>query len=103
MSEPEKQSAGDGSDSTDLFCDEWWFPTRVDDKYFARLREDYPEDTEGKSDEELHDYYCEGQKYATTWDHTGDAYEQFEKLADAFLELLSKQNGGDHLQDPEER
>jgi hypothetical protein len=64
----------------------WWWPVLCDRAYFTRLREDYPDDADC-SDEELHETYADGQKYATTWDHTGDAYEEYEKLADAFLAL----------------
>lgn len=31
-----------------------------------------------------------GTKYANTWDHLGDAIEEHEKLADAFLELVDR-------------
>ena len=64
----------------------WWFPVACDESYFARLREDYPEDA-SMSDEELHEHYNEGQKYQNLWDHTGDAYDQFEKLADDWINL----------------
>ena len=65
----------------------YWFPELCDEAYFKRLREDYPDKAE-MSDEELHDYYNEGRKYAVTWDHVGDAYEEYENLADAFLGLV---------------
>lgn len=65
----------------------YWFPTLVDKPYFDQLRKDYP-DNAHMSDEELHEYYANGAKYSTTWDHIGDAYEDFEPLADAFLTLL---------------
>jgi hypothetical protein len=67
----------------------WWFPVVCDTEHFKLLREDYPEDTEGKSDEEIHDYYDDGKKYSVTWGHIGDAYEEYEKLADAYLQLLA--------------
>lgn len=41
------------------------------------------------TNEELHDYYNHGKKYSTTWDHVGDAYAEYEKLADAYLALLA--------------
>jgi len=69
---------------------EWWFPEICDDEYFKRLRLDYPNRADW-SDEMLHDYFAEGRKYSITWDHVGDAYGEYEKLADAYLELLSKQ------------
>lgn len=64
----------------------WWYPEIVDAAYLARLRSDYPENAH-KSDEELRgDYDCE-EKYGVTWDHIGDAYAEYEPLADAYLEL----------------
>lgn len=36
-------------------------------------------------DPEDHEY---GWRYDLTWDHTGDAYEQFEALADSHADLL---------------
>lgn len=64
----------------------WWWPERTDAEWCARVREDYPEDVRPEwTDEEVRDVYADGRKYQTLWDHTGDAYEQFEKLADAFL------------------
>jgi len=67
----------------------WWFPVMCDAAYFARLREDYP-DNAHMSDEELHAHYNESAKYQNLWDHTGDAYEQFEKVADDYLRLRAE-------------
>ena len=64
----------------------WWFPVVCDGAYFERLRKDYPENA-SMSDEELHEHYNNGQKYENLWDHTGDAYDQFEKLADDWIKL----------------
>lgn len=67
---------------------EWWEPELVDDAYVARLRADYPEKCQGMSDNWVLLHFNEtGGKYAVTWDHLGDAYEQFEKLADAYYAL----------------
>lgn len=44
----------------------WWFPERSNEE-----------------DEEL-----TGRKYSDTWDHLGDARDEYEKLADAYLALL---------------
>lgn len=66
-----------------------WYPVLCDDAYFARLREDYPIKA-GWSDEKLHEYFNYGAKYSTMWDHLGEAYVDYEKLADAFLELEKK-------------
>lgn len=64
----------------------YWYPTLCDGAYCARLREDYPDDAH-MSDEELCEEYNDGLKYSITWDHAGDAYDEYEPLADAFLEL----------------
>ena len=69
----------------------WWFPVACDAAHFKQLRDDYPEDTASMSDEELHDHYDDGKKYPITWDTISDAYGEYEKLADAYLELLAKQ------------
>lgn len=64
----------------------YWYPVLCDKEYFDRLREDYPENAH-MSDEELHEYYNDGLKYQILWDHIGDAYEDYEPLADEFLRL----------------
>ena len=68
----------------------WWFPVLADDAWVARIREDYPEHTANMDDDDVRHEYAEGRKYAALWDHTGDAYADYEKLADAYLELLAK-------------
>lgn len=68
----------------------WWWPQLMDDEWRASLRADYPEDTAGMDDDDLNAKYGEdGWKYVDTWDHLGDARQQFEALADAFLKLAS--------------
>lgn len=67
----------------------YWYPERTDDAWLARIREDYPERSDW-DDESLREYFADGQKYATTWDHIGDAYNDYEPLADAFLNLKSE-------------
>ena len=62
----------------------WWWPELIDAAYFARLRADYPKKAEW-TDEELHNHFAEGRKYAITWDHIGDAYAEYEELVDAFF------------------
>jgi hypothetical protein len=70
---------------------EWWYPTIINDEYIAQLREDYPDETEDLDDESVLEYFNEfDQKYATTWDHVGDAYEEYEPLVEAFLEYEAK-------------
>lgn len=74
----------------------WWEPQLADATYIAQLRADYPEKCEGMSDEWVLNHYAEGRKYAVTWDHLWDAYDQFEKLADAYFKLKAKHpNPGD--------
>jgi len=70
--------------------DRFWFPKLVDADYIIKLRQDYPEETSAMDDDTIIDKYCDGQRYATLWDHQGDAYEDFEPLADAFFELLAE-------------
>lgn len=65
---------------------ERWFPQLVDDAYLARLRKDYPENAHLDDDALRSEYGCES-KYGVTWDHIGDAYDEYEPLADAYLEL----------------
>lgn len=64
---------------------DWWIPQLADAKYAEQLRKDYPHNAE-YSDDELLDFYCGGRKYVITWDHVGDAYGEYEKLADAYFE-----------------
>lgn len=66
------------------------FPTPTDAAYIARLRKDYPERCDGKTDDEVMDIYNErGFKYVecTLWDHIGDAAYDYQQLADAYLAL----------------
>jgi hypothetical protein len=67
---------------------EWWKPVLTDDAWLARIRADYPENA-AQSDEWLRVYYANGRKYAVTWNHLGDAMDDWEQLADAYL-LLKK-------------
>lgn len=66
------------------------FPTPAGADYIKRLREDYPEKCDGKSDEWVMDHYNpSGFKYVecTLWDHIGDAASDFERLADMYWAL----------------
>ena len=64
----------------------WWYPTLVDDAYLKRLRQDYPDYAHFDDDELRTRYECES-KYATLWDDLGDAYDEYEPVADRMLEL----------------
>lgn len=66
---------------------EWWEPTLTDDKWIARVREDFPDECADLSDDAVREKYAGGQKYQTLWDNLGDAKEEHERLADAFLAL----------------
>lgn len=68
----------------------WWFPELTDDAWLARIRAEYPEETAELDDDTVRDEYANGRKYADTWDHLGDARDQFEELADAYLAILAK-------------
>lgn len=65
---------------------QWWEPVLCDAKWVEEIRKDYPEKSD-MDDDELKDYFNDDRKYQITWDHVGDAYEQYEKLADAYLIL----------------
>lgn len=71
----------------------WWYPVRCDADWCKQTREYMPDETRGMSDEELVEEYNEGAKYQMLWDHVWDAYEQFEPLADAYLELKHRMEG----------
>ena len=63
-----------------------WYPKLATEEYINRLREDYPHIADGCSDEEVIEEFDHGRKYVgLLWDHVGEAYEGYEKLADAFL------------------
>ena len=66
-----------------------WFPVPTDSIWLKGIRDNYPNDAH-MPDDELRELYNEGAKYENLWDHVGEAYEDYEKLADAYLELLGK-------------
>jgi hypothetical protein len=68
----------------------YWFPMLTDAAWIARIRADYPDRTEGMSDEWVRETYANGCKYADTWDHLGDARHDYKMLADAYLDLLKR-------------
>jgi hypothetical protein len=68
----------------------YWWPQLKDDEWRAQLRKDY-EEAADMNDEELDDHYGEGaNKYVDLWDHLGDAREEYQYLADAFLKLVAE-------------
>ena len=60
-----------------------------DKAYCERLRTDYPEN-EDMTDEELIEHYNHGRKYAVLWDNVGDAYYDYERLANAYVKLKAE-------------
>ncbi len=68
----------------------FWFPKLADSGYIERLRKDYPEHAQ-LTDGELLEYFNRGLKYVITWDHVGDAYENYAPLADDYLLRRKKQ------------
>lgn len=68
---------------------QWWEPKLFTAQEAERIRQYY--DASG-TDEEINDKYNNGRKYLVTWDHIGDAYEQFEHLADAYHRLREELN-----------
>jgi hypothetical protein len=69
----------------------WWWPQEINADYLDRLREDYPEKTSGWSDDTVIEYFGGGwDQFADTWDNLRDARDQYEKLARAFLDLVSE-------------
>lgn len=64
----------------------WWFPQFADGEWASNVRGEYDEAAD-MDDDEIIDEYNDGRKFVTLWDHVGDAYEDYEPLADAYLEL----------------
>ena len=77
----------------------WWWPEKTDEVWAQRIRDDYGI-TEAIDDDLIREDYADGRKYAITWDHVGDAYSEYEKLADSHavlvkaLEEIAKNSSG---------
>jgi hypothetical protein len=67
----------------------YWYPELTDEKWCQRVRDDY-NIPQSVTDKKIRDKYANGQKYAVLWDNLEEAYDQFEKLADAYLKLLKE-------------
>lgn len=65
-----------------------WFPELADEKFVARIRADYEQETVDLNDAEIKRLYADGAKYSVIWDDVDEAYEYYEPLADAYLEAL---------------
>jgi hypothetical protein len=67
----------------------YWFPVLNDADYLKRLREAYPGDAHLDDDDLRHKYTNDPDaRYVDVWDHLGDAREDWEQLADHFLEAI---------------
>ena len=64
-----------------------YYPDLCDKSFFDDIKKHYPEKNH-LNYEEFHNFYCDGSKYATCWDHIREAYNYYEPLADRFLESL---------------
>ena len=69
---------------------EWWEPVLTDAAWVASIREEYPEECEGLGDDGVREEYADGWKYCTLWDNLGDAREEHEALADAYMALRAE-------------
>lgn len=67
----------------------WWYPKVTGSEWAQEMREEnaIPADMDDKV---IRDEYADGCKYVTLWDHTGDAYDDYEPLADAFLKATCR-------------
>lgn len=70
----------------------WWWPELTDDAWCEKTRDEYPDSLTELTNDEIREEYADGLKYANTWDNVGDAVEEHERLADAFLTLVKKYN-----------
>lgn len=64
----------------------WWWPQRTDAKWCQYIRDTYPDEIEDgcDSDEDIRYLWANGRNFIDTWDHLGDAAEQWEEAA-AFI------------------
>ena len=70
---------------------DYWHPKITDVAWCKEIREEgYDEDDADLDDEGIRDHYADGAKYAVTWDHVGDAKDDWEPMADDWI-LLCKE------------
>ena len=62
----------------------WFWPVPTDAAWCAKQRKEYNL-SEYICDDDIRNRYADGCRYAVLWDHVGDAYEEFEALADYIL------------------
>jgi hypothetical protein len=65
----------------------WWYPVRCDAQYCEDLRKDYPENA-SMTDRELIEHYNDGRAFVCVWGTVGEAYGEWERLAEAYLALV---------------
>jgi hypothetical protein len=74
----------------------WWWLEETTAAWCQRVREDYPDDANNMDDEEVRETYADGNKYADTWDHLGDARESIDHMMDVLNALAARAaKGGD--------
>lgn len=80
--------------ATQMNKQEWWYPSITNAAWCQETRDErHKKEDQSADDEEIRDEYADGQKYWTGWDHCGDAYAQFEPLADSWLEQQARIEG----------
>lgn len=79
--------------------EKWWWPKEVDVNTVLRLRSDYPEESYMSNGDLLKRFGYDGHKYeaAGLWDHIGDAETDYDRLADALIQLERKLAKADAL------
>lgn len=70
----------------------YWHPLQRQQEFINEMKIDYPEDAHLSDDEIMKKHEEFGRKYSVCWDHIGDAWNDYEPLADAFIELEEKYN-----------
>ena len=65
-----------------------WHPELTDKAWCKEVRnQGYDDEDHGLDDDEIREKYAGGRRYATTWDHIGDAYDEWEPMCDDWLRL----------------
>lgn len=73
-----------------IIIDEPWFPKLTDDKFVESIRSKLGEEVSRYTDNEIIEYFASGRKYTVTFEDLDDAYDKYEKLADAYINLLDE-------------
>lgn len=67
-------------------------PRITDHEWCQEKRSQYPE-CAGDDDDTIREKYADGCKYHVVWDNLGDAYEDYEVLANAYCALKESKGG----------